>query len=165
MMQLCASAAKLRGGGPILIFGVKAMGMYRVTATSDRHWQFAASEADERRNSLSLLNRYWSTESCRRAQRNALRDVAGRDKPRDEQLAGQRYDHGRALLAGSDARLIPLYQGAVLLMDQKAPGQLDRAATYSRVARFGETLFPSSRSTLFRGTCEPRITGDRPSVP
>jgi hypothetical protein len=96
-----------------------------VTATSDRHRQFVASEADERRNSLSLLNRYWSTESCRRAQRNALRDVAGRDKPpkRDEQLAGQRYDHGRALLAGGAARLIPLCQGAVLLMDQKAPSR------------------------------------------
>ena len=39
MMQLCASAAKLRGGGPILIFGVKAMGMCRVTTTSDRHRQ------------------------------------------------------------------------------------------------------------------------------
>jgi len=89
MMQLCASAAKLRGGGPILIFGVKAMGMYRVTATSNRHRQFVASEADERRNFLSLLNRYRSTESCRRAQRNALQDVAGRDKPpkRDEQLS------------------------------------------------------------------------------
>jgi len=157
MMQLCASAAKLRGGGPILIFGVKAMGMCRVTTTSDRHRQFVASEADERRNSLSLLNRYWSTESCRRAQRNALRDVAGRDEPpkRDEQLAGQRYDHGRALLAGSDARLIPLCQGTVLLMDQKAPSQLDDAATYSRVARFGETLFPSSRSNLVREPVSP----------
>ena len=35
-MQLCASAAKLRGGGPILIFGVKAMGMCRVTTMAHR---------------------------------------------------------------------------------------------------------------------------------
>jgi hypothetical protein len=31
-------------------------------------------------------------------------------------------------------------------MDQKAPSQLDHAATYSRVARFGETLLSSIHS-------------------
>ena len=39
MMQSCASAAKLRGGGPILHSGLEAMGYHRVTATSDRHRQ------------------------------------------------------------------------------------------------------------------------------
>jgi hypothetical protein len=37
MMQSCASAAKLLGGGPILETGVQHHGLLRVTATSDRH--------------------------------------------------------------------------------------------------------------------------------
>ena len=37
MMQSCASAAKLRSGGPILPLGVKAKGRLRDTATSNRH--------------------------------------------------------------------------------------------------------------------------------
>ena len=37
MMQSCASAAKLRGGGPILFHGIRAMGDQRDTATSNRH--------------------------------------------------------------------------------------------------------------------------------
>jgi hypothetical protein len=39
MMQSCASAAKLRGGGPILRDGVISHGVIRVTATSNRHRQ------------------------------------------------------------------------------------------------------------------------------
>src|SRR5262245_26690363 len=39
MMQSCASAAKLRGGGPILHSGMEAVVLRRVTATSDRHRQ------------------------------------------------------------------------------------------------------------------------------
>jgi hypothetical protein len=37
MMHLCASAAKLRGGGPILFPGMKAKGGNRDPATSNRH--------------------------------------------------------------------------------------------------------------------------------
>jgi hypothetical protein len=42
MMQSWASAAKLRGGGPILHSGLEAMVGGRVTATSDRHRQTLA---------------------------------------------------------------------------------------------------------------------------
>src|SRR6266404_1328665 len=37
MMQSCASAAKLRGGGPILHFGIEAKETRRDPATSNRH--------------------------------------------------------------------------------------------------------------------------------
>jgi hypothetical protein len=37
MMHSCASAAKLRGGGPILFPGMKAKGGNRDPATSNRH--------------------------------------------------------------------------------------------------------------------------------
>ena len=40
MMQSCASAAKLRGGGPILNRGAKAIVQRRDAATSVRHLQF-----------------------------------------------------------------------------------------------------------------------------
>ena len=39
MMHSCASAAKLRGGGPILFPGMKAKGGNRDPATSNRHRQ------------------------------------------------------------------------------------------------------------------------------
>jgi hypothetical protein len=45
MMQSWASAAKLRGGGPILHSGLEAMVGGRVTATSDRHRQTLAGAA------------------------------------------------------------------------------------------------------------------------
>ena len=41
MMQSCASAGKLRGGGPILNRGSKTIVLYRVAATSVRHLQLA----------------------------------------------------------------------------------------------------------------------------
>ena len=37
MMQTCASTAKLRGGGPFLTIGWKAMELSGITATSDRY--------------------------------------------------------------------------------------------------------------------------------
>jgi SRSO17 transposase len=43
MMQPCASAAKLRGGGPILRNGLEGQGGIRVTATSDRVKQSTTS--------------------------------------------------------------------------------------------------------------------------
>jgi hypothetical protein len=45
MMQSWASAAKLRGGGPILHSGLEAMVGGRVTATSDCHRQTLAGAA------------------------------------------------------------------------------------------------------------------------
>ena len=41
MMQSFASAAKLRGGGPILNRGSKTIVLHRVAATSVRHLQLA----------------------------------------------------------------------------------------------------------------------------
>src|SRR5439155_27281477 len=45
MMHSCASAAKLRGGGPILFPGMKAKGGDRDPATSNRHRNPLALEA------------------------------------------------------------------------------------------------------------------------
>jgi len=48
MMHSCASAAKLRGGGPILFPGMKAKGGDRDPATSNRHRHPLALEATGR---------------------------------------------------------------------------------------------------------------------
>ena len=50
-MQSCASAGKLRGGGPILNRGAKAIVQYRVAATSDRRLQ-CEHRHDARRQQL-----------------------------------------------------------------------------------------------------------------
>jgi hypothetical protein len=57
MMQSCASAAKLLGGGPILETGFQNHGLLRVTATSDRHRTptMFCSSASESLAFLSLL--------------------------------------------------------------------------------------------------------------
>jgi hypothetical protein len=92
-------------------------GLLRVTATSDRHRQPVA--ASKRAPKLSIPTTLQP--SCSRCwtQDDTQRHLAGLDEPpkRDEQLAGQCYDHGLAFLASGDARLIPLYQSAVPLVD------------------------------------------------
>ena len=44
--------------------------------------------------------------------------------------------------------LIPLGQAPVLLMKQEAPGELDHAATDPSIARLGEPLLSSARTTF-----------------
>ncbi len=53
-MQSCASAAKLRGGGPILNRGAKAIVQHRVAAASVRHLQPSVSATLGCSNSMAL---------------------------------------------------------------------------------------------------------------
>ena len=109
MMQSCASAAKLQGGGPILHSGLEAMGYHRVTTTSDRHRQPLAWAAKAVIRPLSCIR------SWHRAQDDALRHLAGRNKTPegDEKLTRQRHDHRLARAAASIGRsgMEPLGQG------------------------------------------------------
>ncbi len=142
MMQSCASAAKLRGGGPILNRGSNDHVHYRVATTSDRYLLLAIIRSSCRKSWLKLL--------ClrtlhRRAYRDSSRcDASCRHPPKDdEELAGQRHNHclaqAAAGLGGSLA--IPSGQRAVLLMQQVSPGELDHAAADPCVAGFGESAF------------------------
>jgi hypothetical protein len=54
MMQSCASAAKLRGDGPILNRGAKTIVLCRVAATSVRHLQLGINMTLGCRNSVVL---------------------------------------------------------------------------------------------------------------
>src|SRR5205809_725539 len=119
MMQACASAAKLRGGGLILHHGIETMVYFgspppRIVIGGPFAARQTGAETADSCYSSDLAAR------CR-TQDDALRYRSGRDEApeRDEQLAGQRYDHGLAPLACLGGRPIPLHQGAVLLVDQE----------------------------------------------
>jgi hypothetical protein len=128
MMQSCASAAKLRGGGPILCYGVISMQCIGSppprTVIGYRH----------KLDGLGLL---------RRAQNDAVRHHALSHEPPqgDRKLARQGHDHGltsAASILGAGSK--PLHHGAVLLEYEKSPSQLDHASSNSSVARTGQSF-------------------------
>jgi hypothetical protein len=136
MMQTYASTAKLRGGGPNLTSGWKAMELFGITATSDRYRRLVNRPTAE---ILCLSDTVSTTRNSRgRTQRETGGYLAGRDQPpqSNEQLASQRHDHGLAgRTAGvCGARAEPLRQGAILLEANKAPSEFDHAAAHPRVA-------------------------------
>src|SRR6478672_9282862 len=114
MMQSCASAAKLRSGGPILPFGLKAKG--RLGIPPPRTVIGVPSQADKAETvgvPFSVLR------SLCRTQNDAVRDNALPHEPPqgDQQLARQGHDHGlssTASVLGAGSK--PLRQGAVLLV-------------------------------------------------
>jgi hypothetical protein len=118
MMQPCASGGESSGAvGPFYRAASRAKG--QVGTPPPRTVIGGSSrEADGHRNCLRLLLLISSRHDAR-AQDDTLWYIARGDEPpqRDEQLAGECYDHGLALLAGGDARLIPPCQGTVLLVD------------------------------------------------
>ena len=77
MMQPCASAAKLRSGGPILPFGMKAMETRRDPATSNRHRRPVTSE----RTGPKLSGAFNNLRLLRRAQNDAVRHHALTHEP------------------------------------------------------------------------------------
>ena len=115
MMQSCASAAKLRGGGSILDRGTRAMSA--VGAPPPRLVNGGPHAMAERRNPVLCWSPGQPSGCC--PQYNALRNLAGGHQApqRDEQFARQRDDHG---LAGTGppirrALLKPLRQRTVFL--------------------------------------------------
>src|SRR5216683_7409921 len=106
--------------------------------------------------------------SACRTQNDALRCLASGDQApeRNDQFACQRDDHclARANTAVGGAGAIPQCQRALLLKQQKAPGELDHAAADPGVAGFGEALFPPLRATLVRRASQTGVARHRFSV-
>src|ERR1700726_2409188 len=106
-------------------------------------------------------------QACR-TQDDALQCLASRDKApeRDQQLACQSDDHrlAGARTAIGSAGPVPLCQCALLLKQQKAPGELDHAAADPGIAGSGEALFPSLRAALVRRARQAGVTRHRSSV-
>ena len=82
MMQPCASAAKLRSGGPILPFGMTAMETRRDPATSNRHRRPVTS----RRTGPKLSGVFSDLRLLRRAQNDTVRHHAlSHESPQGDQ--------------------------------------------------------------------------------
>src|SRR5262245_2628162 len=90
------------------------------------------------------------------------RDAVSHEVPEgDEQLAREGDDHllaqaGRVL----SARSKPLNQSAVLLELEKAPSQLDHAASHPSIPGSGEPFLPTSLPAFVRRTGEARVASD-----
>ena len=137
MMQSCASAAKLRSGGPILPVGTRAKGHAGIPP--HRTVIGASSQADGRdRNcggAFSVLH------SLCRTQNNAVWYNALPHKPPqgDQKLSRQGHDHGfssTASVLGAGSK--PPRQGAVLLV-QKELSNDDIIDLYNRT-KIGATV-------------------------
>src|SRR3954471_18563948 len=119
MMHACASAAKLRGGGPILTRGSKAIVWVgipppRTVLGSLPRWRERAAKrkllVDARRS------------SGHRAQGDPLRGLAGghQTPQRDQQLSCEGDDQGFARAAAGVGRRAPEQLGSALLfLEQK----------------------------------------------
>ena len=119
MMQSYASAAKLRGGGPILFLGTKAMA--QAGTPPPRTVIGDPSQADGLGPKLSGV--FSDLLSLRRAQNDAIRHHAfAHQSPQgDQKFARQGHDHGLASTAGIlGTGSKPLRQGAVLLKQEKS---------------------------------------------
>ena len=163
MMQSCASAAKLRSGGPILPVGTKAKGHAGIPPP--RTVIGASSQADGRdRNcggAFSVLH------SLCRTQNNAVWYNALPHKPPqgDQQLARQGHDHrlsSTASVLGASSK--PPRQGAVLLVQKEPPRQLNHASSDSSIARTGQSFLSTFPPALVGRASEAGITRYGPSV-
>src|SRR3974390_1632322 len=136
MMQCCASAAKLRGGGPILRNGLLSHGPHGTPPP--RNVIGDPSQALRTGPKLSKDLGAAPPVSVCWTQDDALghHAIANLVPERDEQLARQGHDHLLARGAGVlGASFKPLCQGAVLLIHEKAPRQQHHAAPDPSVTR------------------------------
>ncbi len=161
MKQSFASAAWLRGGGPILNAArrpCRYAGCHHLGSLSVARYAVMAG------TEFCLVMLIAVGPSARLAQHDPLWDLAKGDHApqRDEQLASEGDDHLRLACAPDalGAALEPLSQSAVLLKQQEAPGELDQAAAHAGVAGLGEPLLPSLGAALVRRTGEAGVTCD-----
>src|SRR5205807_7046203 len=126
------------GGGPILSVGISAMFEYGFPPPRIVDSAVVLKSQRERRVGNPRP-------SARRTQDDALQCLASGDKApeRNDEFACQRDDHclARANTAIGGAGAIPQCQRALLLKQQKAPGELNHAAADPGVAGSGEPLF------------------------
>ena len=151
MMQSCASAAKLRGGGPILNRG--SMTMCEVGFPPPRIVICSSASIRSRAAECSVGILCKSLSGRRTKAQSSWRLAGGDEAPeRNEQLARQRHNHGLARADASirRARPIPLGQRALLLMQQKAPSELDHPAADPGIAGSGKSSLASLLTALVR---------------
>ena len=163
MMQSCASAAKLRNGGPILPFGMKAKGHAGIPPP--RTVIGASSQANGRDQNCG--DTFSVLRSLGRTQNDTVRHNALPHEPPqgDQKLARQGYDHrlsSTASVLGASSK--PLRQGAVLLVQKEPPRQLNHASPDSSIARTGQSFLSAFPPAFVGRASEASITRYGPSV-
>src|SRR5882672_3047751 len=134
MMQSCASAAKLRSGGPILSVGMKAKGLIGISPPRTVIGALSQGQGRNCRGAVSILRLLCQTQNDA-VEYNALPHQPPQG---DQKFARQGHNHGLASTASVlGAGSIPLRQGAILLVQKEPPRQLDHASPNSSVAGTG----------------------------
>jgi hypothetical protein len=114
MMQSCASAAKLRSGGPILPFGIESQG----NTSGPRHLEPSSAVRHKRTDFAEIVGCFSDLHSLCGTQNDTIwHNALPHEPPQgDQKLARQGHDHGLASATGVlSAGSKPLRQGAVLL--------------------------------------------------
>src|SRR5580704_9215113 len=162
MMQSCASAAKLRSGGPILPIGMKPRAM-----SGFRHLEPSSAPSQANGQDRNCRGTFSILHSLCRTQNDAVRYNALPNEPpqSDQKLACQGHDHGLASAAGVlGAGSKPLRQSAVLLEHEQPPRQLNHASSNPSIARTGQPFLPAFPPALVGRAGEAGITRYGPSV-
>jgi len=143
MMHACASAAKLRGGGPILNCGIEAMAKRGTPPPRTVIASPSRPSGWERSHNLGRQHQRVPRSGGRTHPYTFGHDAVTRQTPeRDQQLARQRHDQRLARRRSIRGSLpIPFGERTVLLEHEEPPRQLDHAAPHARVARAGQSLF------------------------
>ena len=158
MMQSCASAAKLRSGGPILPIGMKAKGHVGIPATSNHHRRPVTSERTRPKLSRCLQHPPFNVPDANRrrpVQRPPERAATGRSEacaPRPRSWSCE----CRGCIIGAGSK--PLRQGAVLLEHEQPPRQLNHASSNPSIARTGQPFLPAFLPALVGRASEAGIT-------
>lgn len=163
MMQSCASAAKLRGNGPILRSGsvaiVKRGSPPPRIVIGRARWVCLSGRV------LFLPRSHVS----RRPHDDALRRLTrGHKKPqRNQQLSRQRHDHclARDTAFIGRSRLEPLRESAVFLEEEKSLCQLDHATAHTSATGAGQSLLAATPAALVGCSREAGVASDGAPIP
>jgi len=147
MMQSYASAAKLRSGGPILLFGIESQG----NTSGLRHLEPSSATLSPAGTGAETVGCPSVTSVHYAGRRTTPSGTTPSRTRRHRAISSLRAKATimvlrvpRALGAGPK----PLRQGAVLLEHEKSPRQLDHASSNPSVAGTGQPFLPASSAAL-----------------
>src|SRR5262245_8679941 len=159
MMQSCASAAKLRGGRPILNHGSKTM--CEVGLPPPR-FIIRSSPSRRQRCGSSAASRH----TGRTARPAGISPVVTNLQSAMRSLCQGHY-HGLAQTGAAtcSSRPIPRGQRAVLLMHQETPSDVDHPTADAGIAGPRKSSLTSLLTARVRSTCEARISRNGLPIP
>src|SRR3954453_14112041 len=162
MMHACASAAKLRGGGPILTRGSKAIVWVGIPPP-----RTVLGSLPRRRSGLRTENSSSALGGAQvtGARRSPARPHRWSPNATARSVAFARGRRSWFCACRRGARPIPLRQRALLLEQEKAPRELEHAAAHTGVAHLGQAPLPPFGAALVGRAGQASVARQRPPVP